>query len=291
MHDYLRAVGFSQIRHKRELQRLLDMVMGCPDRDFASDNGSGLRYAEKSKDFTSQAGITVRGELDNRGMFAYEYYFPHYTGRQVSLTEDVSLEKLAEREEYDGVCDNVNLGVSLIFHMNHLVDDQGQFEKIRKIRHASVRLSALSVSGTVLLPVAKTESQRLQRRKENDVRNGMIAAARQGDQEALENLTMEDIDLYTSISKRVKKEDVLTIVESYFMPYGIACDQYSVMGEIMDVQETYNQLTGEKLYQMLLVCNEMLIDMCINSEDLLGEPAAGRRFRGNIWLQGQLDVL
>jgi hypothetical protein len=35
----------------------------------------------------------------------------------------------------------------------------------------------------------------------------------------------------------------------------------------------------------------MLIDMCINSEDLLGEPAAGRRFRGNIWLQGQLDVL
>ena len=27
MHDYLRAVGFSKVQHKRDLQRLLDMVM------------------------------------------------------------------------------------------------------------------------------------------------------------------------------------------------------------------------------------------------------------------------
>ena len=63
--------------------------------------------------------------------------------------------------------------------------------------------------------------------------------------------------MYTSISKRVKSEDVLTIVESYFMPYGIACDQYSVMGDILSVEEVYNQLTGEKLYQMQIECNDM----------------------------------
>ena len=51
-----------------------------------------------------------------------EYYFPHYTGHQISLTDDVSVEKISEREEYDGMCDVVNLGVSLIFHMNHLMD-------------------------------------------------------------------------------------------------------------------------------------------------------------------------
>ena len=27
MHDYLRAVGFSKVQHKRDLPRLLDMVM------------------------------------------------------------------------------------------------------------------------------------------------------------------------------------------------------------------------------------------------------------------------
>ena len=36
MHDYLRAVGFSKVQHKRDLQRLLDMVMGSPDSEFAS---------------------------------------------------------------------------------------------------------------------------------------------------------------------------------------------------------------------------------------------------------------
>ena len=108
---------------------------------------------------------------------------------------------------------------------------------------------------------------------------------------ALENLTLEDIDMYTSISKRIKSEDVLTIVESYFMPYGIACDQYSVMGDILSVEEVYNQLTGEKLYQIQIECNDVLIDLCMNAEDLLGEPAVGRRFRGNIWLQGHLDYV
>ena len=39
MHDYLRAVGFSKVQHKRDLQRLLDMVMGSPDSEFASDCG------------------------------------------------------------------------------------------------------------------------------------------------------------------------------------------------------------------------------------------------------------
>ena len=41
MHDYLRAVGFSKVQHKRDLQRLLDMVMGSPDSEFASSCGGG----------------------------------------------------------------------------------------------------------------------------------------------------------------------------------------------------------------------------------------------------------
>ena len=290
MHDYLRAVGFSKVQHKRDLQRLLDMVMGSPDSEFASDFG-GTVYAEKCRDFVSNAGITVRGEVDEHGMFSYEYYFPHYTGHQISLTDDVSVEKISEREEYDGMCDVVNLGVSLIFHMNHLMDYADMNPKSRQISSVSVRLSALSISGKVILPVVRNDSERLKRLRENESRNGMIAAARQGDQDALENLTLEDIDMYTSISKRIKSEDVLTIVESYFMPYGIACDQYSVMGDILSVEEVYNQLTGEKLYQIQIECNDVLIDLCMNAEDLLGEPAVGRRFRGNIWLQGHLDYV
>ena len=63
------------------------------------------------------------------------------------------------------------------------------------------------------------------------------------------------------------------------------------MGDILSVEEVYNQLTGEKLYQIQIECNDVLIDLCMNAEDLLGEPAVGRRFRGNIWLQGHLDYV
>ena len=33
----------------------------------------------------------------------------------------------------------------------------------------------------------------------------------------------------------------------------------------------------------------MIFDVCINSEDLMGEPAVGRRFKGVIWMQGNIN--
>ena len=116
----------------------------------------------------------------------------------------------------------------------------------------------------------------------------LVREARSGDEEAIENLTMEDIDTYSMISKRIQTEDVFSIVDSYFMPYGIECDQYNVMGEIMDCSSFRNTYTGEEVFQMTLSCNDMQFDVCINVKDMLGEPAIGRRFKGIIWLQGQL---
>ena len=99
---------------------------------------------------------------------------------------------------------------------------------------------------------------------------------------------MEDMDTYSMISERIVNDDILTIVDSYFMPYGIECDQYNIMGEIRDVVSFQNVLTGENLYQMTVESNDMQFDICINKQDLFGEPQVGRRFKGIIWLQGQL---
>ena len=35
--------------------------------------------------------------------------------------------------------------------------------------------------------------------------------------------------------------------------------------------------------------NELTFDVGINKIDLLGEPQVGRRFKGNIWLQGYIN--
>ena len=47
--------------------------------------------------------------------------------------------------------------------------------------------------------------------------------------------------------------------------------------------------TKEEIYQLHLECNDLLFSVCINSKDLLGEPAVGRRFKGQIWMQGRLN--
>ena len=119
-------------------------------------------------------------------------------------------------------------------------------------------------------------------------RSNLIAAARNGDEEAMESLTMDDMDTYSMISQRIVTDDVFSIVDSYFMPYGIECDQYNVMGEILEVMKFKNILTGEDICQLTVESNDVQFDICINCKDLLGEPEAGRRFKGIIWLQGQL---
>ena len=38
-------------------------------------------------------------------------------------------------------------------------------------------------------------------------------------------------------------------------------------------------------------CNDVSFDICINKNDLLGEPKRGRRFKGVVWIQGMIDYL
>ena len=40
---------------------------------------------------------------------------------------------------------------------------------------------------------------------------------------------------------------------------------------------------------MTIESNNLIYDICINYKDLLGEPEVGRRFKGNIWLQGHVN--
>ena len=126
-------------------------------------------------------------------------------------------------------------------------------------------------------------------KKESLNRSKLIVAARKGDEDAIEKLTLEDMDMYSTISKKIQKEDVYSIVDTYFMPYGVECDHYSVLGEIMAVQERVNSLTGEEIYLLTILCNELTFDVAINKIDLFGEPQVGRRFKGFIWLQGKIN--
>ena len=51
-------------------------------------------------------------------------------------------------------------------------------------------------------------------------------------------------DMYTTISRRIQKDDIFSLVDTYFMPYGVECDQYSVLGEITELRLATNDVTG-----------------------------------------------
>ena len=149
--------------------------------------------------------------------------------------------------------------------------------------------SGLSTSGMILFPVKKNITETITQQKSLAQRSQLMNAAKNGDPEAIENLTIEDMDLYAMISRRVCSEDLYSIVDTFFMPYGIECDQYQIMGNILHYEKVRNIATNEYIYQMNLECNDLKFDICINESDLTGDPEVGRRFKGTIWLQGSVN--
>ena len=160
---------------------------------------------------------------------------------------------------------------------------------MRPVRAKGAVLSGLSVDGCILLPMKQKKAKTLNTvDSDKKDRKQLIAEARDGDEGAMESLTMEDIDLYSSITRRIQNEDILSIVTTYFMPYGIESDQYSVLGDIIEFTEEKNIITNEKIYCIKVSCNDIIFSVCINKNDLIGEPMVGRRFKGNIWMQGSI---
>lgn len=290
MHRFMRAVGFSEYTDRKKLKELLKDVILSADQRAYTINDEDVMLGEFSKSFADQLGVTVCGEFDEEDKFTYEYYYPYIEGRGITSTEDISVERHASRESYAGVCDDIKVGISMIFYLrNKIPYIKARFCGELPIRGTSLTLSALSVQGSILMPIEKDEMQKQRVMRDSVNRTNLIAAARKGDEDAIETLTLEDMDMYSTISRKIQKEDVFSIVDTYFMPYGVECDHYSVLGEIVECNKTKNRITGEEIYLLTICCNELTFDVAINIIDMLGEPQVGRRFKGIIWLQGFIN--
>lgn len=290
MHKFLRAVGFSQYTEKKQVQKLIrDIIIHADERSYTTV-GKKTLVAEFDRNFAEDIGIAVCGEFDEDDTYSFDYYLPYLRSDLVSTAEDISIERHAAKESYEGICDDPKVGVSLIFYLQNMISYlKLQGEGKIPAKGTSLNLSALSCQGTIMMPIQKTEWQKKKIAKDAVQRNRLIQAARGGDEEAMESLTLEDMDTYTSISRKIQKADIFSLVDTYFMPYGVECDQYSVLGEITDMKLVTNGLTGEKVHILTLCCNDLNLKVAINSIDLLGEPAVGRRFKGSVWLQGQVN--
>lgn len=290
MHRYLRAIGFKEERSRKEMNTLImEMMKNAQQKNYTSLDDKEL-LAEYCCYLGEGIGICVRGVFDEQDVLHYDYYFPFLTSAIISSTKDISIERHAEKESYAGVCDDLKVGVSLIFYLQNMIS----YLKLRnshrlKETPTTLTLTALSCQGSIMMPIEKKKDEENRVKKAMKKRNRLIEEARRGNEEAIESLTMEDMDTYSVISNRIHTEDIYSLVDTYFMPYGVECDQFSVLGEIVDCRKVTNSYTGEICHVLTLNCNDLLFDVCINEEDLYGEPKEGRRFKGSIWMQGYIN--
>lgn len=286
MHKFLRTVGFSTYQKKRDVERLLDQLEKMAKEQHLLQLDEETNVCEIRAELAPGMGVVLCGEVDAAGVFHREYYYPYLLSEETSSTADCSVQRHMEKETYAGLLDEYKVGISLIFYLENGYAYRERRVKRLPRRVKAVCLTGLCVEGKILLPLHKTRKQIEMARVASRDRKSLLEAAKAGDEDAMETLTIEDIDLYSQISRRVMKEDIYSIVDSSFMPCGIECDQYSVIGEIVQISEKKNCMTGELVYDLTLECNDLRFHVGVAQKDLLGQPVVGRRFKGQIWMQG-----
>ena len=181
MHRYLRSIGFSKLESRKELQKLItDVVVEGTERYYTSNGGDTL-LAEFCKNFSedngsgASIGIAVCGEFDGDDKFTYDYYFPYLKSTCISSEEDVSVERHAAQESYAGVCDDVRLGVSLIFYLQNIIPYvKAKNSGILPVRGTTLTLSALSTKGTIMMPIIKSEKDLIKNKQVANNRSQLL---------------------------------------------------------------------------------------------------------------------
>ena len=290
MHKYLSAIGFKSIESKQQLKQLLEYTETAFQWEKTAKIGNQLELSERVKHFTKDMGLMICGTYDKEEHYEREYYIPFFEGRAPKKFDELAIERHISKNSYAGACEYPGIGITLIYYLQNVVEylselNFGQFNK----ESVSLTLSGLCSEGKILLPVMQEPKSFMEKEESLRKHRKLLKEARSGDESAIESLTMQEMDTYSMISKRIVTEDVLSIVSTYLMPCGLECDQYSILGEILNFERRENSLTKEKLYVMTLDCNGLEFDVCINAEDLMGEPEIGRRLKASIWLQGKIN--
>lgn len=291
MHKFLRTTGFSMYQKKKDIRALLKCLSKDSNATKYLQVDRETNLCEIRTEIASGMGIAMVGELDDKDELDIEYYYPYLLNDTVTSTAECSVQRHAEKETYAGLLDEYKVGISLIFYLlNSMEFREASMKKNPSIKIESASLSALSVHGKILLPIKKSANQIERAKVASRNRDSLMEAAKNGDEDAMESLTIEDIDLYSQASRRAIKEDIYTIVDTCFMPSGIECDQYSVVGEIVGMELKKNRITSEEIYDLQIDCNDLIFRVAINKADLTGEPLIGRRFKGRIWMQGTANM-
>lgn len=326
MHKYLRAVGFSEFVKKSEVDAFFNENL--TDKNLVSTYmSSDMRLCgQYDVKVCPDAGISVIGEQEKNQIASIDFYYPYLKGYDYTLIQECTIERHSDKESFAGIIDDYRMGMALIFY---LTNGNVYSSLIKKYNYYDIKidkifLSALSIGGKIILPIEKKKEQTTSQpivpvkyeieEAEDDYEDEDDDLEEDEEEESpystrlVDNMSdfsdgigMKAISIGIGIKlpkspagdqeKRLKNEDLYSIVETSLVPYGIECDKYQIVAEILSVNKKTNVFTGESLYEMRVDTMGLQFNLMINEKDLEGEPEVGRRFRGVIWLQGIVEFL
>lgn len=290
MHKFFRAAGFSEYTTDGTIYRFIRGMVERPENLSARLSlGDGAMLLEYRMPVNQYVGICAAIIHSGSEFSEIQYYYPYFHTGEISSDAACSLERHTAVETYSGVIDEYNIGLSLIFFVTNPMDYriQADFNESNEFRGTS--LTAFANEAVVLLPVVPQEDY-FDDPGSIFEDEQLLEAAREGDENAIETLTRSDIDMFHQISERIESEDLYSLVEQSFMPCGVECDQYSIIGVITELGSLVNELTQEELWMLKVSCNDVEFWLCIRKDDLTGEPMIGRRLKGKIWMTGKVNI-
>ena len=298
MNRYLEAIGFKNIRSREQVEILSKEVILHYDQRWVYVNEQGAVVGTFVKEFGQDLGIVVTGEFDREENFHPSSTTPYLHSDIISSTSFIEIEKRRAGEEYAGCLDDFHFGSAVVFHLINageyvcgLQKSRSNKKKTPALYPGNVCLSALSIGGRIILPVLKNEfeAEEIVQRTEKHAR--LSEKARKGDEDALDELADFEYDAMEEVQKRIHQEDLFTIVDTSLIPSGMEADQYRVVGTILDCETVENSKTKEAVWIMNIKVCGIPMRLAIHENSLLGYPKPGRRFRGNVWLAGEVGLV
>lgn len=285
MKEYFNSVGFKNIITKNQLKSLKDSILDFPTERYFSSTAEGNNYFEYYKKYGSNIGLSIKGIIDELDKITISSFIPYAKSKSYINVDFINIEKNESENEYYIICEDIETNNEIIFYLQN-VYEYLKFEnkKIEAFKKASI--SGLSSNGKIILPVKKDDDiikydyRELQQRKE------MIKKAKLGDDDAAQQLEMEEEENAEIIQNRLKNEDFLSVIESYIIPSKSSDIIYSVLGDIIEIEKLNNENTEQTIYRMFVDITGTKLDIFINSDDLIGHPTIGMRLMCECCFQG-----
>lgn len=286
MEEMLSAIGFSNINSKEKLSEMLQEVVNSPNLRYIVGKDAEELFVEYVKYFGNGIGIAIRGSFDKDDKIIVESWAPYVETSNLIEIAEVDID-VNDDKEYFAVCEEEQTGNEIEFYLQNVVD----FLNVEDDDDAAIigaYMVGLALEGTIILPIKKDPVDKVLELEQNKFYRTLVKLMKQGDNEAEQILQIQQDEMTETISERLNKEDLFSVIEGYFSADTEQELTYNILGDIQKIETIKNKTTDETIYKFNVNAMGIIIDICVNENNLLGVPMIGMRFKGKCWIQGKL---